>query len=587
MLHRISSPASRFLPTGAGPQPEPPTRPSAADAFERAAQILPFAARSAAEIGASQEVQQRFAARFAEAAADKHAFHQLMRQVYGPGYDVGSAEALRQRTLRGDTGWLPRIEWKSETSLQGGYGAYDAGRDVVYLNERFLADPAAAARVYAEEVGHFLDKRLKATDTPGDEGEMFRRLLSGERLGAAQRAAIRAEDDKGFIEVDGRRVEVELWNPAKAIKKAVEAVGKGVSKAARAVGKAVKGAARAVGEAAGAAWDGVKSAGRTIWNGVRSAGETVWGGLESVGETVWKGVEWVGGKIADGARWLGPRLWDAGRNLVDGVWQTVRGAAMNVWEGIETFGRGIGKIFRGDVLDGLADLGKGLLETFLQTPADAVLMLGGRVVSAVQTVFGLEAPGRKLSGDEIAMLRDVYGDSIDYDSVRIKEGKTGVFGASGRPFTHGNTIYVPQSWLNDHPDPAERRQLLVHEMAHVWQNQHGGTDYMTEALGAQWFGDGYNFAKGLVAGERWGDLNPEQQAELLEKAFESGYLTSSDPNKRFLVKLTDPDSDHGFEVRMVTAGSADHEALLAAGYGDFTAVLEDALRQVREGQGAG
>ena len=54
-------------------------------------------------------------------------------------------------------------------------------------------------------------------------------------------------------------------------------------------------------------------------------------------------------------------------------------------------------------------------------------------------------------------------DSIDYSKVRIKEGSAGLFSASGRPFTHGDTIYVPPKWL-----PLDA-STLTPEMAHVWQ----------------------------------------------------------------------------------------------------------------------
>ena len=123
-------------------------------------------------------------------------------------------------------------------------------------------------------------------------------------------------------------------------------------------------------------------------------------------------------------------------------------------------------------------------------------------------------------------------------------------------------------------------------MAHVWQNQNGGTDYMTEALGGQYLGDGYNFGKGLAEGKRFADLNPEQQAELLEKAWESGFVTSTDPNRRFLVRVTDPDSDHGFEFQMVSGNDPRYAQLVAAGYGDYTGVVSGALDQVRRGDGA-
>ena len=74
-------------------------------------------------------------------------------------------------------------------------------------------------------------------DTRGDEGELFRRTLSGERLTRRQVAEIRAEDDHGIIEIDGREGAVEFWNPFKAIAKAAKGVVRGVKKAAKAVAR--------------------------------------------------------------------------------------------------------------------------------------------------------------------------------------------------------------------------------------------------------------------------------------------------------------------------------------------------------------
>jgi hypothetical protein len=64
--------------------------------------------------------------------------------------------------------------------------------------------------------------------------------------------------------------------------------------------------------------------------------------------------------------------------------------------------------------------------------------------------------------------------------------------------------------------------LLVHELTHVWQYQHGGPDYLSKALWAQLVGDGYDWRKGLDAGKPWEALNPEQQAALLEEAYLAG-----------------------------------------------------------------
>ena len=491
---------------------------------------------------ATQKIQEDFKSRFAELAGNPEKFHGLMKEVYGANYDRAAAESLRQKALSGDFSWLPKIEFQSEETLQGANGAYDASRNVVYLNEKFMNDPQKAAEIYSEEVGHFIDKQLNKSDTLGDEGEMFRRLLHGEKLTNEQKAEIRAENDHGLIYVDGKATEVEFWNPFKAVKNAVKAVGNAISDGAKAVGGAISDGAKAVGNAVSGAASWVSGAAKKV-------GGAIVDGFKWIGNKAWDGIKWMGEGISKAAQWIGPRLWDGLHGLGTGLWDTVKGVGHNLFEGASTIGGAFDKLFKGDFGGFFKDLGSGLLKTFVQTPVDATLLMGGRAISAIQTLIGVEPVGRKLSEDEITELRKVYGDSIDYSQVRIKEGNAGLFSLSGRAFTHGNTIYIP-------PDNMPMsKDLLVHEMGHVWQHQTGGTDYMSEALAGQYAGDGYDFEKGIQEGKSWSELNPEQQAELLQQAYKSGFFDS--PGRRFTYNGT-----------------------------DYTDYLNEALRQVRAGQGA-
>ncbi|MGA9526056.1 MAG: DUF4157 domain-containing protein, partial [Myxococcaceae bacterium] len=194
------------------------------------------------------------------------------------------------------------------------------------------------------------------------------------------------------------------------------------------------------------------------------------------------------------------------------------------------------------------DLGRGLVKVF-QTPLDGLLMLGGRAVSATQTLIGIEPPGRELTGPERAELKKIFGDSIDLDRVRIKEGPAGLFSISKRAFVHGDTVYIPP---NSAPPSMD---LLVHELTHVWQHQNGGIDYMSEALWAQNFGDSYLFRKALLEGKRWSELNPEQQASFIASIRTLGLFDN--PNARYMV-----------------------------GNQDFTDVAREAIAELRRGEGA-
>jgi hypothetical protein len=301
----------------------------------------------------------------------------------------------------------------------------------------------------------------------------------------------------------------------------IKSVGHGIADAAKWVGHGIADAAKWVGH-------GVADAAKWVGHGVVDAAKWVGHGVVDAAKWVGHGVadaaKWVGHGVADAAKWFAPRAWDAIRGLGTGIWGAAKGIVQDVIQGGGQFFGGIGKIFKGDFLGGLKDMGLGLLHTFVQTPVDAIMMVGARAISAVQTMVGLEPPGRKLTSDEIATLRSVYGDSIDYSQIRIKEGNSGLFSVAGRALTQGNTIYVPKGEL-----PLSK-ETLVHEAAHVWQYEHGGTDYMAEALWGQNFGEGYDFSKGIDEGKSFSDLNPEQQAELVQEAYASGFFYPTSPN---------------------------------------------------------
>jgi chitinase len=137
------------------------------------------------------------------------------------------------------------------------------------------------------------------------------------------------------------------------------------------------------------------------------------------------------------------------------------------------------------------------------------------------------------------MLRSVYGDSIDFSKVVLKEGKAGLITTFNpdRPFVVGNTIYVPSGKL----DPS----TLVHEMMHVWQYQNGGIDYMGNAVAAQLWGPqnpnggsrGYYYEGDLAAGKPFEKLNAEQQAQLIQDAFRKGVVPPKNPQQQFIINV--------------------------------------------------
>jgi len=173
-------------------------------------------------VGDSFRIKQQALAALQPLAQDPAAFASLIEQTYGTTVDPAKIESLRQKLLAGDMSWMPNVEFVGRETLNGAIGAYDG--QVIYLQQELLNDPSAAVQTFIEESGHALDDYFNGApsvggvDTAGDEGELFRRLT------VEQIAAIRSENDHGVITVDGREIEVEFWNPFKAIANLVENV---------------------------------------------------------------------------------------------------------------------------------------------------------------------------------------------------------------------------------------------------------------------------------------------------------------------------------------------------------------------------
>ena len=677
-----------------------------ADAVRTASKAVQDAMVDSTGQSAESQASEMFKEQFGAMAKDKEQFHAFMKQVYGDNYDAATAEQLRQKALTGDYSFLPPVQFVSREDLAGANGAYSADEGVIYLADDLKNNPELMQSTFVEEAGHHIDTLVNKSDTAGDEGEMFRRIMAGEKLSDAQVAEIRNENDKGTITVDGKEIEVEFWNPIKAIKKAAKAVGDAVSGAAKAVGDAVTGAAKAVGGAvAGAAkavggaivgaakavGGAVADAAKTVANGVKDIAVKSFNFMSSIASSAWSGIQKVGEKIADGAK----AAWNKIKEVAEPVVDAVKEAGKAVGRGLKEFGEGvfnaskslfnglkdmtygfgknliqgnIGEAFRsivkgadkaifgtaGALANGVINAGEQMLaaptylfggagkwirEEVISRGVDVVRQaantlnevgrdvfrlvtelpisfgedmykaaalavqgkwgeaaerfglgfanigsrVGGAVVDIVarvlqgvadigQTAIGLAPASRELTPDEIALLKEVYGDSIDYSQVRIKDG--GPLGADihGRARVVGNTIYMP-SGFSDKPlfdeqgNLTEAGELLIHESGHIWQSQNGGGDYIHQALYGQELGDGYDFQKAIDEGKSFKELNPEQQAEYIAHALGEILARPGDAEEnlrdaRDAGELTQEEFEYAMEaLELVHAGEGTPEGL--------------------------
>jgi hypothetical protein len=187
------------------------------------------------------------------------------------------------------------------------------------------------------------------------------------------------------------------------------------------------------------------------------------------------------------------------------------------------------------------------------------------VVSAATSTTAKIPDKRPLSEAELVAARKVFASGVKYESVRIE--KMGGFMEllnGSRAYTLGNTIKLPGK-AHAHPDQYD--SVIIHELVHVWQYQHGGWGYIPNALVAQTVGDGYDFAKALRQGKPWAKMNPEQQAQMIQDAYRGTYFDTPGAlfgvlnNKGSVIPPNTPPPD---------------------GFADYTSALEEALVVLRK-----
>ncbi|MFO7628849.1 MAG: hypothetical protein R6W06_04910, partial [Prochlorococcaceae cyanobacterium] len=141
-------------------------------------------------------------------------FPELLIQVFG--VSRHQAEELQLQLISGSTINL-RVEVLGDKEMNGALGAYSptgtSGEATIYLSTSLLSEATPLGlqtRVLLEEIGHHFDRLLNGErDSPGDEGELFAKLLLGDALTAAQIEAIQQSNDIGLVTVGGEQLIVE------------------------------------------------------------------------------------------------------------------------------------------------------------------------------------------------------------------------------------------------------------------------------------------------------------------------------------------------------------------------------------------
>lgn len=96
---------------------------------------------------------------------------------------------------------LPPIELLSAQDISGAMGAYAISTGTIYLNRDWLltARQEQVQAVLSEELGHHLDGLLNVVDTPGDEGEIFARIIATKIIDSYGSYDTSRYQDSGYI----------------------------------------------------------------------------------------------------------------------------------------------------------------------------------------------------------------------------------------------------------------------------------------------------------------------------------------------------------------------------------------------------
>lgn len=133
---------------------------------------------------------------------------------FGENWDAAAAKTLAEAWFKGDFSDIPPVKVVSSAEIGGANGAFAAATDTIYLSREFLAgnaaNPAAVADVLLEEIGHSVDARLNVTDSPGDEGAIFSRVVQGKELTQGELQALKSEDDIGTVVLGGEDTTIEM-----------------------------------------------------------------------------------------------------------------------------------------------------------------------------------------------------------------------------------------------------------------------------------------------------------------------------------------------------------------------------------------
>ncbi len=136
---------------------------------------------------------------------------------------------------------------------------------------------------------------------------------------------------------------------------------------------------------------------------------------------------------------------------------------------------------------------------------------------------------RPLTAEELEISKTYFGDTINYDLVRVHPSANLTANKFALAYVSFNTI--------NHWRPISR-DVFIHEMMHVWQYQNLGAIYAIKALHAQSRGNAYDYGgfeglyHAMLQGKELLSFNFEQQAEIIQDYCRLSELGALNPMAR-------------------------------------------------------
>jgi filamentous hemagglutinin len=334
-------------------------------------------------------------------------------------------------------------------------GAFDGNS--VLLNNAVLSDSVLARKVYAEEVGHALDKVLNhGTDFAGDEGAIFQKLLSGETISTEQMAALRAENDHGKLE--GADVEFYYDDGYDDTSSFFDDISGIFDDAATAITSAFDDASNWAGQA----WDGLDGFTDDVFGAATDwavdFGDDFFTDLGGFGDDILTGLDEFGTDIAEFGTELFNDIGEFGDDLFTDLGQFGSEFLDDIGDiGTDIF-NSITDIDGGNILDNIVKFGEGIVED--------VKGFGKTIFGAIDDV--IIEPVEKL-GDDIAQGVKDLGDIIDTNLIDPIAGffnPDDVISPQPGPVPDGPSKEVQEQidkvidLLNGDPSSADQKRIL-------------------------------------------------------------------------------------------------------------------------------